>query len=419
MGLLEDLIGAFSGGDGSDAGPGDTASSGGGSGSDFPVPGDTSSFFGGSSPDAPPSFVPSANSSSGMWGGEASRAPTATPSSGWNLDTLLQAQRGQDSGGASGWLQKLMAGDKSTKNQYLAGLSGVGALSSLIQSNRRPKGQLSPAQLQAMLKSKYSDWTPEQQQAFNAYFYQPLPKFQYQPGNTAPTAPPIHMAMGGPVPGMMGANPPVFGGGMGGNFGGPGPANPIMPNGPGFGMAGHPMLNYIHNNGGINAFPGPGGPPMSGGVGGQPLPPSPLGALRPGGGAGGPFGGFQPGRNTPPIQMPVQPPVAYARGGNVHPRGCGCAMCMGGRVGYAAGGYARGALVMGDGGGQSDRVPANLSPGEYVMDADVVSALGDGNNAAGAKKLDGMRAAVRSHNRSAPASKIPPISKSPLSYLKR
>ena len=69
--------------------------------------------------------------------------------------------------------------------------------------------------------------------------------------------------------------------------------------------------------------------------------------------------------------------------------------------------------------GQADAIPAQLSDGEYVMDADVVSALGDGNNAAGAKKLDQMREGVRAHKRSAPANKIPPKAKSPLAYLKK
>lgn len=68
--------------------------------------------------------------------------------------------------------------------------------------------------------------------------------------------------------------------------------------------------------------------------------------------------------------------------------------------------------------GQSDKVEARLSPGEYVMDADVVSALGDGNNNAGALKLDAMRAKIRTHKRGAPSSKIPPKAKSPLAYLK-
>jgi len=39
--------------------------------------------------------------------------------------------------------------------------------------------------------------------------------------------------------------------------------------------------------------------------------------------------------------------------------------------------------------------PARLSSGEFVFDAATVAALGDGNNAAGAKKLDGLRKAIR------------------------
>lgn len=84
---------------------------------------------------------------------------------------------------------------------------------------------------------------------------------------------------------------------------------------------------------------------------------------------------------------------------------------------YAAGGSTN--YVQGGTAGQDDKIPAQLSDGEYVIDADVVSALGDGNNEAGAKKLDGMREAVRSHKRSAPASKIPPKAKSPLEYMKK
>ena len=74
--------------------------------------------------------------------------------------------------------------------------------------------------------------------------------------------------------------------------------------------------------------------------------------------------------------------------------------------------------VQGAGGGQDDLIDARLADGEYVFDADIVSALGDGSNKEGAKKLDAMREAIRKHKRSAPADKIPPKAKSPLSYLK-
>ena len=63
-------------------------------------------------------------------------------------------------------------------------------------------------------------------------------------------------------------------------------------------------------------------------------------------------------------------------------------------------------------------MPAKLSHGEYVMDADVVSALGDGNTEAGAAKLDQMRHAIRSHKRSAGARDIPPQARAPMQYLK-
>jgi hypothetical protein len=77
-----------------------------------------------------------------------------------------------------------------------------------------------------------------------------------------------------------------------------------------------------------------------------------------------------------------------------------------------------GNLVQGEGGGQDDKVHAKLSPGEYVMDADVVSSLGDGDNATGARKLDEMRHAIRTQKRAAPAHSIPTKAKGPLSYIK-
>lgn len=81
---------------------------------------------------------------------------------------------------------------------------------------------------------------------------------------------------------------------------------------------------------------------------------------------------------------------------------------------YAAeGGYVSGGSL-----GQADKVPAMLSDGEYVVDADVVSALGDGNNAAGVSALAQMSENIRKHKRNAPVHKIPPKAKSPETYLK-
>lgn len=69
-------------------------------------------------------------------------------------------------------------------------------------------------------------------------------------------------------------------------------------------------------------------------------------------------------------------------------------------------------------GGQEDDIPAVLSNNEYVMDADTVSALGDGNPDAGALKLDKMRENIRRHKRSASPKNIPPKAKAPEQYLK-
>ena len=89
----------------------------------------------------------------------------------------------------------------------------------------------------------------------------------------------------------------------------------------------------------------------------------------------------------------------------------------GAHMGYAGGNGALG-LLRGGSPGQMDDVNAALSHGEYVMDADVVAALGDGNTEAGAQRLDEMREAIRRHKRSAPTNDIPPAAKHPLAYLK-
>lgn len=65
--------------------------------------------------------------------------------------------------------------------------------------------------------------------------------------------------------------------------------------------------------------------------------------------------------------------------------------------GYAAGGPRRSFAVEGQGTGRSDEIPAVLSDGEYVIDAETVALLGDGSSKAGAKKLDEFRINVRKH----------------------
>jgi hypothetical protein len=73
--------------------------------------------------------------------------------------------------------------------------------------------------------------------------------------------------------------------------------------------------------------------------------------------------------------------------------------------------------LSGDSGGQDDLIDARLSDGEYVFDASTVSDLGDGNNAAGARKLDEFRENIRRHKRGGKVN-LPPRVKSLESYLR-
>ena len=77
-----------------------------------------------------------------------------------------------------------------------------------------------------------------------------------------------------------------------------------------------------------------------------------------------------------------------------------------------------GKYVEGKGDGTSDDIAAMLADGEYVFSADVVAALGNGSNKAGAEELDKMVQSIRSRARSAPPDKLPPDAKSPLEYMK-
>jgi hypothetical protein len=79
--------------------------------------------------------------------------------------------------------------------------------------------------------------------------------------------------------------------------------------------------------------------------------------------------------------------------------------------------FRRGDAVTGPGDGQSDDIPAMLADGEYVLDAEIVSALGNGSTKAGSQLLDEFRHHIRNHKRSGALNSIPPKSKSPLEYL--
>ena len=66
-------------------------------------------------------------------------------------------------------------------------------------------------------------------------------------------------------------------------------------------------------------------------------------------------------------------------------------------TGFAGGGDVDSFAVRGPGTGRSDEIPAMLSDGEYVIDAETVALLGDGSSKAGAKKLDDLRVKIRKH----------------------
>jgi len=59
--------------------------------------------------------------------------------------------------------------------------------------------------------------------------------------------------------------------------------------------------------------------------------------------------------------------------------------------------FSEGGFLEGESPGQQDNVPALLSEGEYVIPADVVSDLGDGNSKAGAKRLNQLILEIRHH----------------------
>lgn len=68
---------------------------------------------------------------------------------------------------------------------------------------------------------------------------------------------------------------------------------------------------------------------------------------------------------------------------------------------------------------QGQPIPARIADGEFVLPATFVTALGKGDNKRGAQMLDTMRESLRTHKRSAPKSKIPPKALSPMDYMKK
>lgn len=119
--------------------------------------------------------------------------------------------------------------------------------------------------------------------------------------------------------------------------------------------------------------------------------------------------GYGPGQsffNYVPQGQPntSQAYTGYAQGGEV----------MGGGMPMSAESFA----VQGAGTGRSDEIPALLSDGEYVFDAETVALLGDGSTKAGADRLDQFRVNIRKHKGQQLAKGgFSPDAKSPEHYL--
>lgn len=109
------------------------------------------------------------------------------------------------------------------------------------------------------------------------------------------------------------------------------------------------------------------------------------------------------------------PKTLYAKGGAIE--GKGGLLSLAEQMAYQLA-HSKG-LIQGEGGGQDDVVDVKAAPGEYVMDAEIVSALGDGNNEEGARKLDQMRVNIRKHKRTGGLTSIPPKAKAPEQYMKK
>jgi hypothetical protein len=114
-------------------------------------------------------------------------------------------------------------------------------------------------------------------------------------------------------------------------------------------------------------------------------------------------------KGSGPIGVPAllgPPATAVAPTAPVNTNEMFTAAAQGGMIGYAQGGLADlGYYLGGQTDGMADKIPANidekqpakLSHGEFVISADVVSALGSGNSSAGAKVLYDMMDRVRKH----------------------
>lgn len=222
------------------------------------------------------------------------------------------------------------------------------------------------------------------QSQFNPFGPQPA-----GPGGGQPPQPP---GQGG-APGSMlfgpDFRPPQFG---------PTPHTPFPPGTPSPPAAASPNLSPLAG-GMVGPNPLANPPPTSLKI--PPRPPAPtslpIPPRPPGGGSHPALARLQSIINSLPIGSWFGSPDSrgYAEGGVVN------LMRGGYPVGYPMGlptrHYERGDYVSpdGEGDGRSDHIRANLSPGEFVMDAETTSLLGNGDNEAGARKWEAIRQHIR------------------------
>lgn len=116
------------------------------------------------------------------------------------------------------------------------------------------------------------------------------------------------------------------------------------------------------------------------------------------------YGKPRPRQPIPQPQMMQPSPLQQARGGGIG-------------FGYNGGGSPS-ELVRGPGSGRSDDIPAQLSDGEYIMDAETVALLGDGSTDEGARRLDELRKRLRMHKgKQLSKGKFSSAAKKPEQYL--
>lgn len=333
---------------------------------------------------------PAAETGGYDWGSrEGGNYPDETSTQGpggspWNSSEPTWYEGLLDAGGGAlssigGWLNQLWQGTPQSRNQANA-LLGLLGMYQAYRANSGSNGaagggaRLSPQQLQGMLPGNNANatWNAAQQAASQRFFTSPLTQVSQPTGADAlqrygvdPMAP--RYADGGEVLPARRPTDPV-----------PGTRGPIRrPNGAS--PAQEAALRAIYQQGAAV-------PPRS--ASSAPM----------------------PGSGAPRVTVErLRRAGEYAAGGEV--MGEGPLSMLGAQ--HEGPGF----VMSGEGGGQDDRVDAALSPGEYVFDADVVSALGDGSNDEGARRLDEMRERIRRHKRAAPPSEIPPKARAPEAYL--